>query len=355
MGAAWRQRAASVVAFIHAAGIYWFEIFPWVRRDLGHWIKQAQCIPAPALRELACTTQIEEAGNLEGAAAFAVLAPPSSRREVVRAAVAFQAIYDYVDSLVEVAPRRTELEARDLHLALDAALSPYSCAYSVGDDDGGYLVEMVEACRTAVTQLPSYALVEAPARRAVRRMIDYQAFIHGDGALSHTPFASWAASETPPGCDLRWWETAAGAASSLGVFALVAAAARPSLNEADVAALELAYFPWVGALHVLLDSLIDAPADERTGHLSLVHQYASPEEAAERMGLIARAAMEATWALPNGTTHSLIVTAMAGFYLAAPEAWHPERAPAARAVAAALGELAPAALLILRARRLLRR
>ena len=53
--------------------------------------------------------------------------------------------------------------------------------------------------------------------------------------------------------------------------------------------MERAYFPWIGALHVLLDSLIDRAADTESGHHSLVDHYASIEEAAARLSRSPRA------------------------------------------------------------------
>ena len=49
--------------------------------------------------------------------------------------------------------------------------------------------------------------------------------------------------------------------------------AEPAPSTAETDAMESAYFPWIGALHVLLDSLIDRAADAQTGQHSLVDHY----------------------------------------------------------------------------------
>ncbi|HYM67597.1 MAG TPA: DUF2600 family protein, partial [Patescibacteria group bacterium] len=109
-------------AFAGAAGRYWLGVFPHISRELRHWRERAGEIPDPVLRRLALLTQRSERGNLEGAAAFAVLVPRAHRARVVRAVVAFQATYDYVDTLAEQPSADPVANGRQLHLALLTAL-----------------------------------------------------------------------------------------------------------------------------------------------------------------------------------------------------------------------------------------
>ena len=68
-----------------------------------------------------------------------------------------------------------------------------------------------------------------------------------------------------PWMDLHWWETGAAIGSQLSVLALIAAAADPATCEGRVRAIERAYFPWIGALSTLLDSVvISTPTGRRT-------------------------------------------------------------------------------------------
>jgi tetraprenyl-beta-curcumene synthase len=308
------------------------------------------------LRRLALGTQESERGNLDGAAAFAVLVPRVHRERVVRAVVAFQATYDYVDTLAEQPCGDPVANGHQLHLALLTALDPGTdhpdyYAHHCGGRDDGYIRSLIDTCRGAFGALPSYATVAEPALRAARRMVAYQSFIHEGSGEAHRALARWAATLTPPGTGLRWWETAAAAASSLTVFALIAAAAQPALSAVDTIAMEQAYFPWIGALHVLLDSLIDRADDFDAGHHSLVDHYASPEETASRLQAIAARAMQATATLPSGTQHALILAAMASFYLSAPCASAPETRLAARQVRETMGVLATPTMVVLGARR----
>jgi tetraprenyl-beta-curcumene synthase len=343
--------------FAGTSGTYWLSVFPHVGRELRHWHARAGQIPDPVLRRLALITQRVERGNLEGAAAFAVLVPRAHRARVVRAVVAFQATYDYVDTLAEQPSPDPIANGRQLHLALLSALDPGTghpdyYEHHVERQDNGYIRNMIDACRDAIGALPSYALVAAPVLRAARRMVTYQSLNHNGSGDQHSALARWAADVAPVDSGLRWWEAAAAAASSLTVFALIAAAARPSLSAAETAATEEAYFPWIGALHVLLDSLIDSAEDLRTGHHSLVDHYTSPTETASRLQAIAARAMAAAETLPDGRRHALILAAMASFYLSASQTSNARATVPATRVLDAMGSLATPTMAVFNMRRM---
>jgi tetraprenyl-beta-curcumene synthase len=341
----WRnERAALAATFIQAAGRYWLSVYPHIRRELRHWRLRAERIPDPTLRRLALLTQREERGNLRGAAAFAVLAPRGQRACVVRAVVAFQAIYDYADTLAEQPSADAVRNGEQLHRALLSALDPQAdhgdyYAFSRLREDGGYLTDLVESCRTAWGALPSQAALRAPAVRSIERMIAFQGFNHGSGEEDRwDALAAWAEQQTPPGSELRWWETGAGGASSLTVFALIAAAAEANASAEDTVRIEQVYFPWIGALHLLLDSLVDQQGDLVAGRNSLVEHYSSREELADRLNAIAIEALRLTKTLPQSSEHALIFAAMVSFYLAQPQASSADAAPARVALLATLGE-----------------
>lgn len=367
MAAPVRNRLAFAGGFAGAASRYWLGVFPLVGRELRHWRERACEIPDPVLRRLALITQATERGNLEGAAAFAVLVPRAHRECVVRALVAFQATYDYIDTLAEQPSADPVANGHQLHLGLLTALEPdgdhadYYEHYSGARDNGfmnhsggrdnGYMRNLIDTCRFAFGALPWHASVAEPALRAARRMVAYQSLNHGAETDARGALARWAAGLTPAGTGLRWWETAAGAASSLTVFALMAAAAQPLLGAGEAAATENAYFPWIGALHVLLDSLADRSDDIEAGHHCLVDHYASAEEAASRLGAIAARAMRATERLPKNIQHAMILTAMSSFYLSAPSSSTPAAFPAAERVLETMGILVTPTMTVLRARR----
>jgi tetraprenyl-beta-curcumene synthase len=296
-----------------------------------------------------------ERANLDGAAAFAVLTPRSHRANVVRAAIAFQVLYEYVDTLAELPNDDSVANGKQLHLALVTALDPDSAhpnyyKYCSCNQDNGYIRSLVDRCRGALNTLPSYTLVKESALRAALRIVAYQSLNHDPHGETHA-LALWASDLTPAGTDLRWWETAAGAASSLTLFPLLAVAGRPALDADETAATEHAYFPWIGSLNQLLDSLIDRVADIESGHHSLIEHYSSIEEAATRLGAIASRAMDAASAIPDAGLHAMILAAMTSYYLSAPTAMMPGTRLVAHRVLHEMGPWVSPTMFVLRARR----
>jgi tetraprenyl-beta-curcumene synthase len=346
---------ALAAGFTGAARRYWLGVFPRVCREVEHWRRQAAEIPDPVLRRLALENLRSERLNLDGAAAFAAFVPGGRRSAVVRAQVAFQAAYDYVDTLAEQPSDDPVRNGDRLHRALRAALDPGAPRIDYYEhhryrEDGGYLVNLIERCRRALHELPSYAAVAAPAIGAAARIVSYQSLNLAESRGGHGALERWARARTPPGSDLRWWETAASAGSSLGVFVLIAAAAERAVRAQDASAIAAAYFPWIGSLHTLLDSLIDRHEDAVAGQCSLLDYYSSPEEAAARMALLAGESLRRARALPRGGEHALVLAGMTSHYLSMPAASLPDALPAARSVLAAMGGLAVPTMLVMGAR-----
>jgi tetraprenyl-beta-curcumene synthase len=351
-----RERVALAAAFVDAALRYWLTVFPRVGRGLRHWHERAGQIPDQELRRIAFDS-LRKRGNIEGAAAFAAFAPRSRRAAVVRALVAFQAAYNYADLLSEQPHKEAIANGRRLHEALLAALDPDApqldyYAHHPQHDDGGYLEELVDTCRAALRTLPSYAAVARSARIAAERIVTFQSLNVGKAQGDHVALSRWARKETPSGADLEWWETAAAAGSSLGVHVLIAAAADSELQQANIVAINDAYFPWIGALHSLLDNIVDRQEDAITDQRSLVSYYASPAQAAARLRVIAVKAVSRARALPRGERHAIILAAMAGNYLSSPEANAPDVKALSQSVLEAIGDLATPTLLVFKLRRL---
>ncbi|HYM46810.1 MAG TPA: DUF2600 family protein [Solirubrobacteraceae bacterium] len=343
-------------AFAGAAGSYWLSVFPNVHREVRSRYTEANRIPDPALRRLALSAHRDKRGNLEGAAAFASFVRPASRNAAVRAVVAYQMIFDYLDTLSEQPNAAPIANGRQLNTALLAAIAPgepHVDYYAYQDnDDGGYLTGLIEACREALIAMPSFAAITEPVWRTTERVVVYQSLNHGDGCGRHDSFDRWARREARAHAELRWWEAGAAAASTLGVFALIAAAGNPKLDGDVADAIEQAYFPWTGALASLLDSLADQREDAASGMRGLIDYYASPEETAVRMRAIAIEAMRRARALPEGPSHALILAAMTSFYLCdLSMSSSPYARLVAPAVLDAMGALAKPTMLVLGARR----
>lgn len=352
------RRTALVGSFTGAAGRYWLGVFPRVCAERRRREARAGEIPDELLRRVVVDA-LHKWGNIEGASAFAAFVPRRRRAAAVRAMACFQAAYNYLDMLTELPNTDPVANGRLLHRALLVALDPDAehldyYAHHHRREDGGYLAETVDGCRAALAQLPSYAAVAPAARRAAERIVAFQSCNTGEVQGDYLALERWARAHTPPGSGLRWWETAASGGSSLCIYALIAAAAEPRVDPAEIAAIEEAYFPWIGALHSLLDNLIDAAEDYATGQRSLVGCYASPRDAATRMGILTEHSLEAAAALP-GRRHVLVLAAMASFYLSTSEARAPAAAPVTDAVLRALGDPAALSMLVFRWRLRLRR
>ncbi len=354
------DRLGLLAAFLLAACCYWACVFPDVQHQLSHWRGRAATIPNPELRELALATYRDKWSNVEGAAAFATLAPTAHRHIATRALVTFQAAYDYADSVSERPSPDPVANSRQLHRPLVDSLTegcpPRPDYYEHSDlkDDGGYLQALTKACHRAFQALPSHEVVRGAVTRAAEKIITYQSFHHG-GEDGQRRLAAWSDAEIPTGIDLRWYEMSAACASSLTALVLLAAAADPGLEPADVHALEHAYHPWVGALHTLLDSLADWEEDERAGQPSLLDQYGSEAELIGRLEMLAARSREAVETLPQRHLHAAILAGMMSVYLAVPEA---ELEPSGRVsseLRGAIGALGGLSRLVIRLRHATRR
>lgn len=339
--------------FARSAARYWLSVFPHLCCQLRHWHTRAAEIPDEGLRRAALEALHVKRGDLEGAVAFAVLAPPAMRHVLVPGIAAWEIAFDYLDSISEMPNPDPIANGQMLNQALLNALDPDArhpnyYALHMREGDGGYLEGLVDTCRSMVTRLPSYARVAETSQRIVSRIVTYQSLNHGDSFGSHAAFTQWARSQAVGEADLEWWEMAAAAGSQLTILALLAAAADVQLTHERVGSLESAYFPWIGALSTLLDSLVDQSRDDAEGHFNLVDYYDSAQEAALRLGMIAREAVVQVRRLPDASDHALLLGAMAAFFHT--QARSGEAQLATRAVLAAMGGEARPALVIFRAR-----
>jgi tetraprenyl-beta-curcumene synthase len=334
---------------------YTISISPQVNRELAHWRARAAQIPDPTLRRLAFEA-LAKRGNIEGAALLASLTRGSRRRDTLRALISFQAAYNYLDTLSEQPSEQPSMASHQLHQALLTALEPdvphpdYYAHYPQRDD-GGYLREIVERCRVALARLPVYPRVMEQAGAAAARIVAFQSLNLTEAQGGHDALQRWALKQVSRHDGLKWWEMAAAAGSSLPVHVLIAAAGRPQLSSPELDALQDAYFPRLSALHSLLDSLVDRVEDGLAGQRSLLDYYPSSSGAAAGLGLLARRAKRQTGMLPDGARHTTILTAMASYYLSAPQCSGAEADALARPVADVLGVRLRVAVLIFTARR----
>jgi tetraprenyl-beta-curcumene synthase len=349
------------LAFAAATRIYWLEVWPFLRRETQGWVKRAEAIPDQTLRRMALDALRLKRGNLEGAVAFAALARGQHRLLSARAMAAYEAAFDYLDYLCEMPSADPLANSRQLSQALIVAVQPgrehedYFAHHRL-EGDGGYLHALIGACQAAFGSLPACSAVEEELVRISSRLANYQSFNHGDTQGSYNAFLAWASSEAAHhrhhdrGPELSWWEVGAAGGSSLAAFALFAAATDPRTGRAHVAAIDDAYFPWIGAVNSLLDSVVDRHEDDATGQHRLLDYYASPEHVAERLELITTQAMARAKELQPRHGHALIVAAMTSFYLSNPVTGAPDLYALRGRLRKSVGALDAPTMLVMRAR-----
>jgi tetraprenyl-beta-curcumene synthase len=337
---------------------YWLAILPNARRELRRWEREAQRVSDPDLRMHALKTLRDEAFNAEAAAVFATLAGRRYGARVVRLVVAWQVMFDYLDTVGEHSPGDILRDNRRLHLALSDALQPvgetleadYYRFHCQGYDDG-YLDTLVDTCRSTFHELPGVEVIGPTALRAARRCAEGQSRTHAASRQPDESLATWAAAQAPLTPELAWWELAAGAISSLSLHALVAAASHPGVTHEDADRIDSAYYPTVCALSTLLDSLMDRAEDNASGTPGYIAYYPNAAEAAQRLAKITHHAALAVRELPHGRRHSIILTGVAAYYLTTAAANSSFAREATFRIFDSLDEFAPLVVASLRLRR----
>lgn len=314
---------------------------PLVSAQASRWRQRAQAIPDAGLREAALGALDTKRGHTDGAALFAIL-PRARNRALLDLLVAYEIIWDYLDTVHESAP--IERNGRRLHLALVDALDverPTSdwFEHHPAGDDGGYLRDLVEACRASCARLPSFEVV--------RGMLAAEAWHAQVLALNHleepadrdAALQAWAREQFPDEASLSWFELSGAASASLVVHALLALAADPDASADDAIAVRAAYWPWISLATTMLDSWVDRAEDAASGNHSYVAHYGDERQAVERIALSIGEAATRAILLPNGRRHAVVVACMVAMYLSKDSVRTPEAKIAAMRLRAAGGAL----------------
>jgi tetraprenyl-beta-curcumene synthase len=331
-----------------AFGAYASTVLPRIGRERERWLARAARIPDPVLREQALAALREKSTNVDATGVFATLAPRRNRAAVVCAGVALQIAVDYLDSLSEDAGADPLEDGLRLHQALSAAITPGASpddpyrSHPRGED-GGYLAELIAACAVASATLPRIGECRGRLGAALARCGEGQAYTHAAAEGDPGPLRNWAKGLLPASPSYAWWEVAAGASSSVAAHALLALAADDRASATDAERVDVAYFPSIGALTVLLDDLVDFDEDAATREHNYLAYADDGQVFGERLGALADAARTAVAPLPRRGRHEAILAGVAGFYLAQPATRAPRWAATRRRLLESLG--APARVL----------
>lgn len=292
-------------------------VLPTVTAETRRWQADARRIPDEPLRAAALSSLQTKRGHTDGAAMFSILVPHRDPG-LLRLLVAYELIWDYLDSVHESAP--SERNGRQLHLALvDAfeASRPLADYYRHHPwrDDGGYLPALVEACRAECRRLPSFPLVRPALIREARRA-QVLALNHlTDPAARDAALRRWAADEYPDEQRLEWYELSGAASASLVVHALLAVAADPDGTDTYVSHVYDAYWPWMSLATTMLDSYADMAEDLAAGNHRYLAHYPDSATAIRRIQQAISVSAERAMTLHDGYSHRVILGCMIALYL----------------------------------------
>jgi len=329
------EPAAGPVGAPAAGALSVARALPALLRDIDTllcgWQARAAAIPDLELREQAEASLAKKRFHCEGGGVYA-LAAGRAAPMAARFIVALQTISDYLDNLCDRSPAGGAPDFALMHSAMREAVTP-AAAGDTGEaaprrfyrlhpyqEDGGYLDTLVRTCRAEVGALPEVgrAAFAAEAGLLVGWYCELQEYKHlqqGREAAVRR-FAEGLAPHAP---GLSWYETAAATGSTLGVFALFAAAAAGALDGRLAQRIRRAYFPWVTGLHILLDYWIDRAEDRSGGDMNFTFYYRGAAESAARLRTFGRKALGSVTDLPGAAFHRTVVSGLPALYLADPK------------------------------------
>lgn len=300
---------------------------PSVARHVRRWQALAAQIPDAPIRDEALAALRKKRSHIDGAALFSII-PRVRKPALLGLLVAYEIIWDFLDSINERSATSGLANGLELHGALVAGIDPSQpqssyfqhCAWR---DDGGYLQALVAACRTCCGRSPSYIFArEHLIREAIRGQIC---------AINHDPdpgrrdsaLEMWAKHEMHPADDTLWFELTAAASTDLTIFALLAASSEATCVASQMHSLSRAYFPWASSLAAMLDSYVDQEEDAANRDHNYFAHYHTPEHGTQRICALMRRSLLEARTLSAGEKHTLIVASMFAMYLSKSSAISP--------------------------------
>lgn len=325
---------------------------PAVAREAHAWRLRVRAIPEAAIRTDGLSALGNKRSHTDGAALFTILSH-TRNPDLLRLLVAYELIWDFLDTVNEHGAAAGQVNGRQLHLALIEALDPSvplsdHYRYHPWRNDGGYLRTLVDTCRQSLSSLPSYGqirpFVVEEANRAQVLAINHEL----DPARRDAALREWAAHEFPSEQEATWFELTGAASASLTIHALLALAAEPACADKEIEQARRAYFLWISAATTMLDSYVNRAQDAASGDHSYVAHYPSPELGAQRIHQLVEGSLREARALKDGERHAVIAACMVAMYLSKDSARTRATRETTRSLANAGGALTRLLLPILR-------
>jgi tetraprenyl-beta-curcumene synthase len=349
-----RLVAGASLALLAAIVRYAFSVAALVRRELAHWARRADAIDDPGLRALALRKLDEERFNAEAAAMLATRAPRHHRAAAVRAIIALQVMFDYLDGVSEASSADAPAASRRAFRAFTEGVDPPKQRPNAGLPEAvqsGYLVELSSAARSALGGLPAAGAVSEALKLSAERGAEAQVRAHAAARTGTRQLEGWAQAEAAK-TGLEWREFLAGAAASvLGVHALIAAAADRRTTPQEAMAINAAYLP-ICALTTLLDGLVDHDGDARVGEPGYLRFYPDRRVVAQALASVAEQGVSRARTLRHADHHVMTLAGIVAYYGTGTGAGSEFARPVAAQLKARLGALIVPALATMRAWRL---
>jgi tetraprenyl-beta-curcumene synthase len=298
------------------------RIVPISAANLAAIRERAAAIPDPQLRAQALASVDGKSYHIAGACILATFLPPDAARRYVAIVAPLETIYDYLDNLCDRHPG-VRVEAYPvLHQAISDALDPSAPArdyYACGPagDDGGYLRNLVQRTQHALADVPHLDLLRPRFAHAAQLYGEMQTHKHYPAGERERRCVAWYEQHKERYKDIDWHEFASAAGSQFHVYGPLFEA---FLDRREaIAGTYDAYFPYVSAVHVLLDAFIDQAEDREHGELNFSRVYGGAAALRARVRSLFDAARLRLGALPGERAHRFVLDVMTLFYLSHPK------------------------------------
>jgi tetraprenyl-beta-curcumene synthase len=303
---------------------YIYKVFPLVNREMDKIARLCTNSKDKILSDLALKSIKKKKFHAQGGSVYA-LYPKASMNETVKFIVSFQTISDYLDNLCDSAGIYDEKAFRQLHYAMQDAVTledktPDYYRFYPFKEDNGYLNALVDQCRKQIAKLPSYDLIKESIKKQVKLYSDLQSLKHLAASAREKKLQSWSKGYLSGYKGISTWEFSAATGSTLNIFLHFASAWDLNLTEEDVKNNEIAYFPWINGLHILLDYYIDYAEDIETNELNFTSYYTNQKECEKRLMYFAESSFDACTNLKYPKFHATIVKGLLAMYLSDPKA-----------------------------------
>lgn len=284
--------------------------------------ERAQMIPDEQLRAEALSSVDRKAYHVAGACILATFLPPDAARNYVAIVAPLETIYDYLDNLCDRHPDVGVEAYPVLHLAIADALNPGAplrdyYARGPSGDDGGYLRDLVARTQRALAVAPHLDLLTPHFAHAATLYGEMQTHKHYPAGERERRCVAWYEGHRDRYADIDWHEFACAAGSQFHVYGPLFEAFRDRRDA--ISGTYDAYFPYVSALHVLLDAFIDQAEDREHGELNFSHVYGGAGALRSRVRSLFASAKARLRVLPGDRAHRFVLDVMTLFYLSHPK------------------------------------